>query len=95
MATQVPLDEALSIVRHNLCSDCYGQLISHAVRGTRLFEITCTTEGCPCHGFVTRGYVDRAEAENRADLAEARHALRAAVPWAKKSEDQLMKELGF
>ncbi len=90
--------EAQKLVRDYLCSDCWGVLAEYYDQGTRMSVVRCSTEGCPCNGLVSKSFVERRKAESRAELSEARIALRDAVPWLrgeKKSVEQLLKELGF
>jgi hypothetical protein len=92
----LPLDRARQTVRTSLCANCYGQLIALEDKPTRLYRIACATDGCPCDGLVSRKWVERQEAKSRADLVEAKVALRDAMPWTpKKSQEQILKELGF
>ena len=95
---EMEYDQAVTIRRDCVCSDCYGQLVVHYDGKQRKHTITCGTTGCPCHGFVSRRWVERRIAENRAEAAEAKHVLEQAVPWMarpKKSADQILSELGF
>ena len=90
--------EAQKLIRDYVCSDCCGTLAEYYDRETRTSTVRCATEGCPCGGLVSRGFVDRRKAESRAELSEARIALRDAIPWLrveKKSVEQLLEELGF
>jgi hypothetical protein len=90
--------EAQELARDYVCSDCWGTLAEYYDRETRAPAVHCSTEGCPCNGLVSKSFVERRKAESRAELSEARIALRDAVPWLrgeKKSVEQLLKELGF
>lgn len=89
-------DQATKTKRDCVCSDCYGELIVRYDAKTRKSRVTCGTAECPGNGFVTRSWVERAKAENRAQSAEARQVLSKALPWIapRKSEQQLLAELG-
>jgi len=90
--------EAQKLIRDYVCCDCWGTLIEHYDQVTRTSTVRCATANCPCDGLVSRGFVDRRKAESRAELSEARIALRDAIPWLrgeKKSAEQLLEELGF
>lgn len=89
-------DQAAKTRRDCVCSDCYGELIVRYDPRARKSAVTCGTPGCACHGFVTRSWVEKAKAQNRAQAAEARRVLSNALPWIapKKTVGQLLKELG-
>ena len=90
--------EAQKLVRDYVCSDCWETLVEDYHREARTSAVRCATEGCPCNGLVSREFVERRKAESRAELSEARIALRDAIPWLpgeKKSVEQLLEELGF
>ena len=96
------VDEARTIIRDCVCSDCWGELTTTASSynpETRTTELTCTTEGCQFHGYISRKTVDRRELAAIAELHEAKAALAKAAPWIQKksglSEDELIKSLGF
>lgn len=94
-ATYKP-EEAEKIKRWNVCSACWGELIEQYDYHTRTSTLHCDTEGCECPGYVSRKFVDRREGESTFEAIEAKQALHAAVPWLpKKSETDLLKELGF
>jgi hypothetical protein len=95
MAKTMPPDDARDTVANYLCSDCWGQLVSHYDPKTRLSSVSCSTPGCTCEGFRTRKGVEREEARAAGDAVDARLALRGALPTLPKGERQLLKELGF
>jgi len=90
--------EAQELIRDYVCNNCWGTLVEHYNPKTQTTTLYCATTDCPCDGLVSKGFVDRCKAESRAELSEARIALRDAVPWLrseKKSTEQLLEELGF
>lgn len=93
------VNEARKIQMHRVCSDCYCAVIAVRNRKTGEFEIQCSTPGCQCRGTISTRTLERRQAENAAEAQEAKRTLQAAAPWVNpqhgKSEDQLLKELGF
>ena len=86
------------LIRWYVCSDCWGELSGFEYDpGTRTSLVHCTTEGCPCHGYVSRSLVDRRKAESGFELSAAKAALRPAVPWIerRKGTEELLRELGY
>lgn len=91
-------DQARETVLDCVCAACYGQLTSHYNPKTRTSTVTCATAGCETPGFVTRAWYHQQQAISLGEKAEAQQVLQKAVPWmapAKKSEAEILKELGF
>lgn len=84
---------ALSTVRDYVCSNCWEQLIAIPAEGHNL-EVVCGTNQ-EHHGFVRRTFVMRRSNESRGELVEATMNLRKFIPMPKKSEKELLNELGF
>jgi len=101
MTGSIPLTplEAAFLTRDCLCSDCWAHLIEHFDGRTRTATVRCPTEGCPCSGYVSKGFVERRRAESVGERIEAIDALKESVSWLKpvqkKTEAELLKELGF
>jgi hypothetical protein len=96
MPEQMSLEEAQKTQRNCVCSDCWGQMVAKYDKATQKFVVSCSTDGCPCNGVVSRKWVEKQESESHANLLTARQALRASLPKAaKKSESQLLAELAF
>jgi hypothetical protein len=98
METQINPEKAQTIVRYYLCSDCWERLVAHWDPDTRKSSVRCATQDCPCRGYVRREFAERRKAESRIELADARLALRGALPWhheEKKTPEQLLRELGY
>lgn len=94
----LPPQEADQVKRTSVCADCFDELTVAYDWRQRQSTVTCITPDCPCHGFVTRSYVDRAKAENRAQAIEAEQVLKNAAPWLqkpKRSAEEILKELGL
>ena len=87
--------EAEKLVRDCVCSDCWEGLTARYDPATRMSTVSCETAGCECKGTVSKHYPERREAQARAELAEATVALTRAGVLPKKSEKQLLAELGF
>ena len=90
--------KADEFAQKHVCSACWGVLIKvRPVPAERRWVMQCESCGEQTRGYVTRRYAQlRAEA-SRAELAEAKHALRDAIPWLKstKSAAEIFAELGI
>jgi hypothetical protein len=98
METHLNPEKAKTIVRHYLCSDCWETLIEYWDPKTRKSAVRCATQDCPCRGYIRREFAERRRAESRVELADARIALRSALPRnheERKSPEQLLRELGY
>jgi nicotinamide mononucleotide (NMN) deamidase PncC len=93
--TEIDPVEAEKRVRDCLCSDCYGDLTAVYNRQTRLSRVTCSTEGCPNHGVVSKRFVEKREAKSKSELLNATTALTMAGVLPKQSASQILAELGF
>jgi transposase len=97
MPTQVPRPETERLKTHYVCSDCWGHLVLFPDPQTHLIDVRCMTEGCPCSGYVTRGFTARREQEQVLERMEVRAALQGLVDWIepRRSVAQNLAELGF
>ena len=87
-----------AFVEKHVCSACWGMLIKiRPDPQVRVWTVQCSDCKDKTRGFVTRRWAQQRAELSRAELIEAKHALREAVPWlnSKKTEDQILKELGF
>ena len=84
---------ALTTVRDYVCSNCWEQLIAIPAEGHNL-EVVCGTKQ-EHHGFVRRTFIERRSNESHGELVEATMNLRKIIPMPKKSEKELLTELGF
>lgn len=76
------------LVQRYVCSICWGQLIDDGE------SVKCANY--PEHeGFVTRSYAETRKGESTIEAIEAKQVLRNAGILPRKSEEQLLKELGF
>jgi len=92
----VSYHEADELVENYVCSACWGPLSAHPTGDG--VEIHCGECGAATPGFVSRHYTEKQKASSLAQYYLARQALREAIPWlfpAKKTPDQLLKELGY
>jgi len=91
-------EDAERTVRRYVCSDCFGHLVGVNDRASGKTDVRCTTEGCPCNGFVRKSTVELRRVEGAAEEREVRQVLTEAgllpAP-APKSEKQILSELGF
>lgn len=92
--------EAYRTQQSYVCAGCYHTVVATETdreRGT--WTATCATTDCSTPGYVTRSWLKREQEKNAAQAIEARDVLRQAVPWMNphkgKTDDQLLKELGF
>lgn len=97
MPPQVPRQEAERLKTHYVCSDCWGHLVLFPDPETRLIDVHCMTDDCPCNGFVTKGFIAQREQEQVLERMEARAALQGIVDWLepRRSVAQNLRELGF
>ncbi len=82
----------------HVCSACWGLLIKvRPVLTERRWILQCETCGENTKGFVTRRYAQQRAEISRAELLEAKMALRSAIPWLKsnKTEAAILAELGY
>lgn len=81
------------------CSACWGRLqVVRPVVTEARWVVQCEDCGEATKGFVTSKWVERQSDKSRAELIEAKHALREAVPWLKttpKTQAAILAELGF
>lgn len=75
------------LIKHYLCSVCWGSL--HILHG----EVVCRKYGTEHEGFVSKHYVENERAKDKSRRREAAWNLRSMFP--KKSESELLSELGF
>jgi len=102
MLREMSKDEAERTAKFYLCSDCWGHLIvsfksiqlEDGSRETRHY-VECSTPGCPCNGFVSKRFADMQEQKSRGELLEAKTALRQVGMIERKSEAEIMADLGF
>lgn len=76
-------------MRHSLCANCWGDLHEEQTEeksdtGWPVFVITCSTEGCPCHGFVSKRHIEYMEAIADMERKAAYEALKDILPWVGK-----------
>lgn len=87
---------AQKTIHEYVCSRCWGQLTLLADKETR-WKITCLKCGDD-QGFVTREYAVQRQAESAAEAIEVKQLLAGLgviQPAPKKSNEQIIRELGF
>lgn len=95
-----PLNDVLAevTVRDYVCSNCWRDLVKYPVKGTRSWLVLCRSCGESTKGYVTRWYAESRRSESRADLPDVSRMLQEAgiiESPPRKSEEQILKELGF
>lgn len=89
--------KADEFIERHVCSACWGLLIKiRPVITERKWIVQCEECGTSTKGYVTRRWAQQRAEISRAELTEAKYALRDAVPWMRtnKTEAQILKELG-
>ncbi len=94
-----PLPDGLAdkTIQAYICSQCWGHLVKFPAPN-RLWWVVCAECGEETIGYVTKAFVERRQAESFGDKAEAKMALRDAIPWLrtpKRESAEILKELGF
>lgn len=90
--------KADEFARLHVCSACWGLLIKvRPVLTERKWVMQCESCGEQTRGYVTRRYAQMRAEASRAELAEAKHALRDAIPWlkSKKTAAEIFADLGI
>lgn len=98
--------QAQRIVRDMACSACWGHLEQYpaeppagitAKAGEHFSRVLCPICGEGTRGYVSKQYVERRLAESRAEAAEAREALKGAIPSLAHSftQAEVLADLGF
>ena len=82
-----PFDEG--VTRHFVCANCWGDLYSRWAdgrddTGRYMTEVKCSTPGCPCHGFVSKNFIERLETIARIERYTAYDDLREILPWVRQ-----------
>jgi len=77
-----------NIVRYSLCANCWGDLHEEQTEektetGFPIYMITCSTPGCPCHGFVSKHHIEYMETIAGMERKAAYEALKGVVPWVR------------
>jgi len=93
--------EVDDIPKNYLCTDCWGHLVvffRRAPDGNLFLVVRCTTDDCPCSGFVSRHWVEKQEAKSMEEARTIKRNLQVAgvLPAPeKKDPSQILAELGF
>lgn len=86
-------EKAIRTTRRYVCAGCYGPLIAEPVDSEGNYKISCPTCG-DGRGFVTRSFADGRRSDSVAEAADVRPMLRQIGVIQRKSEQQLLQELG-
>lgn len=89
--------EAQRMTQRYLCSACWSHLnIYH--RDGKMYAL-CPNCGTKTPGYNSKKWVERRKSESHAELLDARHNLRDALPnlspRAKQTAEQILAEIGF
>ena len=89
MAVKVDFNHQDNIIRHYVCANCWGELSKRftgerTTTGAFIFDIDCETEGCPCHGFVSRHFIEKAEVIARMERYDAWRDLKDILGWVRE-----------
>jgi hypothetical protein len=94
---EMTLLQATETVRDYVCARCYGPIAAH-FNALRVW-VVCANHGTRCNGsgYVTKAWAERQRSNSIGEAMEVRFTLRDIIPskHAGKSEEQLLKELGF
>lgn len=92
----VSANEAMKLTVDYVCGRCWQHLNSQYLGNNQSF-VYCSNEDCNGDYFHSKKGVERARQEDILNAAEARYNLRDVLPnpHKGKSEDELLKELGF
>ena len=97
MAVQMGCRTAQMTSTRYLCANCWGELTWQYIDDSHC-EVSCTTSGCPCSGFVSKSHVEHIEAQSTSEMLKVKYNLRKYLDWlryAPKTTDQIMHDLGF
>lgn len=96
MAAQVmSIDLALSTAKHYVCARCWHDLLVTHHDGQDWLECSNSAR-CDGQGYVTRRYAEKQIEQGPANLMDARRNIGTILnPQPKKSEKQILSELGF
>lgn len=90
--------QADEFAQKHVCAACWGLLIKvRPVREERRWVMRCEECGSQTKGYVTRRWAQQRAETSRAELLEAKRALRDAVPWLKPNTSiaNILRELGI
>ena len=88
--------QAQQTIANYACSSCWSHLVSYPFAADKT-RVLCPTCGEETRGYVSKHYVARLRAKSMAHKVEAAYVLRDIIPSPHKgkSEEQLLKELGY
>jgi hypothetical protein len=85
-------------LRDYVCSNCWGHLLAYPM-DERLWLVVCHRCGDETKGYVTKYFADGRREESHGERHEAKQMLESMGiiqrEHSGKSEDELIKELGF
>jgi hypothetical protein len=94
--TEMNFLQAQETTSNYVCSNCYGSLYCVQTGNDRVI-VKCHACGNDTKGYIRKSYAKRRQQESGEELMEAKYVLRQVIPSPHqgKSEEQLLKELGF
>lgn len=85
-------------LRDYVCSNCWGHLLAYPMDG-QMWLVICHRCGDETKGYVTKYFAEGRRSESHGEQFEARQMLQEMGilqrEHAGKSEDELIKEMGF
>ncbi len=85
-------------LRDYVCSNCWGHLLAYPMEG-RMWLVVCHRCGDETKGYVTKDFAEGRRAESHGERFEAKEMLQGMGiiqdERSGKSEDELIKELGY
>ena len=97
--------DADKFIELHKCRSCWGILqktMFQSKDGIKYYRAVCEHCGEKTKGYISRRYILKRIQENIYESIEARRSLKDAIPWIKikfpvfaKTQEQIIKDLGF
>jgi DNA-directed RNA polymerase subunit RPC12/RpoP len=95
MSQVMSLDLALHTAKRYVCARCWHDLIVTHHDGQDWIECSNASR-CDGQGYVTRRYAEKRLEQGYEELIDARYNVGQIInPQPKRSEEEIMKDLGF
>ena len=88
-------EDARHTQNNRVCSGCYEPVVATYDHASGIWTIRCNTDGCPCHGTISKKTLELRKQQDHSDFLEARRVLSAFLPGGKRTEAQLLQSMGF
>ncbi len=95
MANRPTMDilQAKDLTANYVCARCWGPLVALDQHGELV--VSCVNPNCDGEGYVRRQFAERRKQASVSEYLEAARNLPALSPHHQKSEQDLLKELGY